>query len=113
MLLKEQLSKIESRMIRIKEAYINEIDTLEEYKENKSRLEIEKKKLEEQIQKYDTKKIETERKEKTYNLCKTAYEILSDPNQDFDRKDMISHQLFDKIIYDKKANTLTITYKGI
>ena len=113
MLLKEQLSKIESRMIRIKEAYINEIDTLEEYKENKSRLEIEKKKIEEQIQKYDTKKIETERKEKTYNLCKTAYEILSDPNQDFDRKDIISHQLFDKIIYDKKANTLTITYKGI
>lgn len=112
LLLKEQISRIESRMLRIKEAYINEIDTLEEYKENKSKLEKEKEHLEKQLKQYDIEKIETDRKEKTYNLCKTAYEILVDPNQEFERKDIIAHKLFDRIVYNKKENTLTITYKG-
>lgn len=110
-LLKNQLEKINSRMKRIKEAYLNEIDTLEEYKENKLKLEEEKQKIEERLKKCDLNKVENNRKEKIYSLCKTAYEILSDPNQSFESKDIIAHQLFDRIVFDKDNNTLTITYK--
>ena len=98
-------------MKRIKDAYLNEIDTLEEYKENKLRLEQEKQKIEDNLKNYDLNKIETSRKEETYSLCKTAYEILTDPNQSFESKDTIAHQLFDRIVYDKDNNTITITYK--
>ncbi len=110
-LLKNQLERINSRMKRIKDAYLNEIDTLEEYKENKLRLEQEKQKIEDNLKNYDLNKIETSRKEETYSLCKTAYEILTDPNQSFESKDTIAHQLFDRIVYDKDNNTITITYK--
>ncbi len=110
-LIKTQIQKLQNKKQRIKEAYINEIDSLQEYKENKSKIEHEEKLLKEKLSKYDLTKENKNRKEKTYNLCKTAYEILSDPKQQFETKDIIAHQLFDNIVFNRELNTLTITYK--
>lgn len=110
-LIKSQLDKLKTKRERIKEAYINEIDTLQEYKDNKKKLDKEEKNLKEELDKLDYENQKSQRKEKTYELCKTAYEILSDDNADDKVKDDIAHKLFDKIVYDKKNNTLTITYK--
>lgn len=110
-LINEQIKKLDNRKIRIKDAYINGIDSLEEYKENKEKIEVEYSLLRDKLNQLDVNKNKTIRKEKTYSLCKTAYEILSDPNESLEDKDIIAHQLFDKMIYDKERNTLTITYK--
>ena len=110
-LIKQQINKIISKKERIKEAYLNEIFTLDEFKTNKKELDAEQDKLESQLKQYDLIKIENDRKEKTYNLCKTAYELLSDPNESIENKDIIAHQLFDRIVYDRKQSTLYITYK--
>lgn len=100
------LNSIENKLIRIKEAYINGIDTLEEYKENKvklqSQLEIANKKI---------KETQIPSKKVIYKKCEQAYKIFKDPEVDKKIKFDISHELFDKIVYDKKNEKLIITYK--
>ena len=110
-LIQAQIDKIKHKRARIKDAYVNEVDTLEEYKENKKKLDREEKELKAELEKLNFENQKQQRKEKTYELCKTAYEILSDDTVDDKIKDDIAHKLFDRIVYDKKNNTLTITYK--
>ena len=40
-----------------------------------------------------------------------AYKLLSDKNVDEQIKYQVSHQLFEKIVYNKKENSIEITYK--
>ena len=100
------LKSIENKLVRIKEAYVNGIDTLEEYKENKaklqSQLEVANKKI---------KESQKPSKEVIYKKCEQAYKILSDPKAEKNLKSEISHNLFEKITYYKESNTLAITYK--
>ena len=60
---------------------------MEEYKENKKKLDNEEKQLKEQLKELNYKEKQEVRKEKTYELCKTAYEILSDEETSFELKD--------------------------
>ena len=110
-LLEESLKKLEIKKKRIKDAYINEIDTLEEYKENKSKLQKEEDNIKNRLNELNLEKQLENKKEDTYSLCKTAYEILKDEDVDFSIKDEIAHQLFEKIIFDKKNDTIEIYYK--
>ena len=105
------LKQLEAKEKRIKTAYSEGIDTLEEYKENKLNIQKEKSNLERELKKieYDSK-IENQ-KQQVYSKCANAYEILSDPNSDENTKYTISHELFDKIIYDKINQKITIYYK--
>ena len=100
------LKSIENKLVRIKEAYVNGIDTLEEYKENKS-------KLQNQLEVANKKIKESQKpsKEVIYKKCEQAYKILSDPKAEKNLKSEISHNLFEKITYYKESNTLAITYK--
>lgn len=110
-LIYKQLDKIKQKEKRIKEAYINEIDTIEEYKENKQKLKFELDKINKEIERLQTENKEDNRKEKIYKSSKQAYQILSDETVDEQIKYNISHQLFDKIVYNKEKNTIEITYK--
>ncbi len=110
-IIKKNIEKLKNKRERIKDAYINEIDTLEEYKENKKRIDNEEKQLKDQLKELNYKEKQEFRKEKTYELCKTAYEILSDETTSLEIKDDIAHRLFDHITYNKKENTLEIVYK--
>lgn len=105
------LKKIDDKFERIKIAYQNGIDSLEEYKLNKQKILSEKNQLEKKLSelKYQSK-LEF-KKEKVYTKCEAAYKILSDKNTDNQIKFDISHELFERIIYNKESNTLIITYK--
>ena len=48
-ILEDQIKKIDVKLQRIKEAYMNGIDTMEEYKENKQAVQEEKQHLEKQL----------------------------------------------------------------
>ena len=106
-----ELKKINTKMERIKNAYINEIDTLEEYKQNKQHLEKQKNKLNKQLLELRTNKVVQKEKESTYSKCEEAYKILTDNTVPDNIKYDIAHGLFDKIIYDKDNEELLIYYK--
>ena len=105
------LKKIDLKRERIKNAYINGIDSIEEYKKNKEFLIQEETTIQEQLEKLNYKKDLETREKKVYSKCAEAYKILSDDTIDKQIKFDISHELFDNIIYDKNENKIIITYK--
>lgn len=111
-LLSKSLEKIPGKEERIKIAYRDGIDTLEEYKENKQKLVEERqelllklKELKESIQG------PSEEEQNTYKKIYDVYELLNDPNIDIDTKYQTAHFLIEKIIYNRQEKTLKLTYK--
>lgn len=109
--IKRELKKFDSKMERIKIAYINEIDTLEEYKKNKEELEQQIQRLNKQLEELDSDSTIKKETEETYSKCAEAYKILTDEKTPYEIKYDIAHSLFDKIIYDKDNEELLIYYK--
>ena len=103
-----QLAKLPEKEMRAKEAYINGIDTLEEYKANKEAIESQRKVLEASLKKCK----KTENLESDFQVTlKTVYEKLIDENISDKEKFDISHTIIDKIEFDKSAQTLYLSYK--
>lgn len=103
-----QLAKLPEKEVRAKEAYLNGIDTLEEYKANKESIENQRKLLENSLNKNKKpQNVEKEFKEK----LKTVYEKLIDPEIEEKEKFELSHLIIDKIEFDKSAETLYLNYK--
>ena len=104
-----QLEKLPEKEARAKEAYLNGIDSLEEYKENKKNIENQKKLLEKNLKQFKkpVKNFDKELK----NQLKTFYEMLIDSKISMQQKYEISHLIIDSIIYEKATATLLLTYK--
>jgi DNA invertase Pin-like site-specific DNA recombinase len=106
-----QLEKLKEKESRIKEAYINGIDSIEEYKANKKDLQEQKEylnnKLIESKNGLSIKSSDAIMKEQ----LRSYYEILSNPNVEVQRKYEISHLLIDRIEFSKTASTLDLQYK--
>lgn len=110
-ILNSQLDSLEQKEKRVKIAYENGIDSLEEYKENKNRLENEKKKVISKIEELSNQNDIKTIREKIFKKCHDAYDILIDKEVSNSDKSLISHQLFEKIIYSKNEQKLLIYYK--
>lgn len=100
------LKSLENKLNRIKESYINGIDTLEEYKDNKNKLQQQIKIINDRIE-----QLKEPSKEVIFKKCEQAYKILSDEKTEKGLKSEVSHALFEKIVYYKDSETLAITYK--
>lgn len=105
------IQKQKNKLDRAKKAYLNEIDTLEEYKKNKDTITNEINNLEEQLKKLKYQSKKENRKKQVLNKCDEAYKILSDKDVSEQIKFDISHELFERIVYDKDNEKLIITYK--
>jgi len=108
-ILKDTLKSMSKKKKRIKEAYINGIDTLSEYRHNKFILEKEEKELEERISKIGQNSLDIKSKE-IYENGKKVYELLVDPNIEELEKYKIAHRLFEKIVFNNEMNELEIYY---
>lgn len=106
-----QLEKLKEKESRIKKAYINGIDTIEEYKNNKQDLLEQKEFLESKLKELTVTKNIKPKDEIIKENLKTFYEILSDKNIDMNRKYEISHLLIEKIEFSKPAQRLGLQYK--
>lgn len=98
-LLLKQIEFIKTKQDRIKSAYINGIDTLEEYQSNKKMLLEEENTLLNQLNKINEKKEDNSKliiKEHLQN----AYTILTDEKIEMDRKYTIAHELINKVEYE-------------
>jgi DNA invertase Pin-like site-specific DNA recombinase len=103
-----QLEKLPEKEARAKEAYINGIDTLEEYKANKENIENQRKLLEKSLKESEKpKNVEKQFKEK----LKTVYEKLIDENVDEQEKFELAHLIIENIDFDKSAETLYLKYR--
>lgn len=112
-ILKNSINKYNSRLERIEIAYMDGIDTLEEYKEKKKNILADIDKIKEQLNSINTKEYEIKKKDKVYKLCEYAHKVLKDPKIDFKIKEKVANELFDKIIYSKEENTLYVYFKEL
>lgn len=104
-----QLQKLPEKLSRAKEAYINGIDSLEEYKLNKANLEKQKAELENKIKEVSQKQVSTA---SDFNkVLETLYEKLTSDKVTMQEKFNLSHIFIDTIIYDKATNSLHLSYK--
>lgn len=105
--LQKELSKLESREKRIREAYESEIDTLEEYKANKERLTASRLKLNSQIENLlhdqEAPEIDTE---KILREIKSVNDILKNPDVGYEEKGLLIRSVVDQIVYDKEEGKM-------
>ena len=109
--LNEALKKNEAKSIRIKEAYQDGIDTIDEYKQNKLKLEEEKQNLKDQLINLKDTLQGLNTDEPINKKLEHAYELLTDESIDVDVKYKTSHFLINEVVYNKKEKTLTLEYK--
>lgn len=107
-LLKEQLQRLSQKEARIKEAYRNGVDTLEEYKENKDLLQAERKKLESQLKEKTV--IDIDYSPVVLDHIRTAVDVLKNPEADYDKKAAAIRSVVEKIIYDRSSDSLSVYY---
>lgn len=103
------INSLEEKELRIKKSYINGIDTLDEYKQNKAILIKEKENLKNKLLKLEKPSIENHKKEIIEN-GKKIYEIIMDDKVSLKEKNDVINKLINKVEYDKDPNNLIIYY---
>ncbi len=97
---------------RARDAYINGIDTMEEYKKNKLRLQEERQRLEEKLALLSPIKPNlspSEVKQLMQKRLKSVYDVLLS-NADIPTKNSTLKNVVEKIIYNKETDTVKLYY---
>lgn len=105
--LQKQLEKLPAKESRIKEAYRNGIDTLEEYRENKEAIQKERETINKQLEallppKDNIINIESKMRKRILSV----YDILKSDDFDNVKKNEALRSIAEKIVYKKEENTL-------
>ena len=106
---KKELEKLNSREIRIREAYENEIDTLEEYKARKQQLQAERERLNDLILsvKKAPKNDETKDRLELMKKIQTVYDVIKSPAIDYEVKGTFIRSVVEEIVWNRAENTLS------
>ena len=106
--LKSQLKKETAKIDRIKAAFENGIDSIEEYKENKARINQSIEAIEAQLAQSDTPK---EISVDIRSQISEAYAVATDSTLSEDLKNSFLRDLIDKIVFDSTTKGIEIFYK--
>jgi DNA invertase Pin-like site-specific DNA recombinase len=113
-LIQEALTRLETKERRIKEAYENEVDTLEEYKDNKCRLQAERKSLLTSLERLHQEQPDFSNqiahKQKLLAEIATIYDFVLDPNVSNEDKGNALRRVLKKIVFDRKTSVFTFFY---
>ena len=112
-LLKEALERVAVKERRIRDAYENGIDTIEEYRENKKRLQTERNQLTEELeglQSLSDPDSQGGGKARLLERIQTIYQTLSDPDVDFETKGAAIRRVIKYIVYDRSTKTFRFYY---
>ena len=104
--LEAELDRIATREERIRLAFENEVDTLEEYKQNKERLRKVRDDILNQINNLDEDDENVTSKEDVLKNVKTVYDVIKNDEIDYDTKGSFMRSLVEDIVYDKKSGKL-------
>ena len=108
----EQLESLTGKEERIKASYREGIDTLEEYKANKAIIQKERESLEQQLKelKKAAHKPDQDPADAMLQKVRSVYDILISNNYTYVQKNEALKQIIDKIIYDRKNDSLKIYF---
>ena len=109
--LNDRLDKLDLRERRIKDAYQDGIDTLEEYKENKRLLECARKTVTDRLEKIRANSLQPAVQGRNIKQIESVYALLNDSGMDLEIKYKTAHFLINRIVYKKLENILEIEYK--
>lgn len=112
--LEKQLQKVENKGKRIKAAYLNEIDTLEEYKANKAALLEERATIEKNIKLLTVSKAEMSKEEmdkKMKQNISALLAVLQDDSADYVQKGNMMRNVVDHIVFDRGNTSLDMFLK--
>lgn len=112
--LEKQLQKVENKGKRIKAAYLNEIDTLEEYKANKAALLEERATIEKNIKLLTVSKAEMSKEEmdkKMKQNISALLAVLQDDSADYVQKGNMMRNVVDHIVFDRGNTRLDMFLK--
>ena len=110
-ILKEQLKRNAEKFDRIKEAYRNGVDTLEEYRENKRLVQEEKEIIEKQLEEAAADSPEPESLENNLlEQVKNVYDIIRSDAVDNTAKNEILKSVIEKIVYNRDTDELKVYY---
>ena len=112
--LQEALDRIATKEQRIREAYENEIDTLEEYKQNKIRLNTEREQLTSALEQLRKKTQQEDAlppsQEEVLSKVSYVYGVLSDPDVDNETKGNALRAICKKIVFNRETRHFTFYY---
>ena len=106
-----QLEALTAKFQRIKTAYQDGIDTLEEYKANKIFLDTEKEKLSTKLIQLKETILTASDKQSMEKRIEDIHALLTDDSIDLEIKYQAAHFLIGKITYERGAKTLRLEYK--
>lgn len=106
--LQQALEHLAVREARVKMAYENGIDTLEEYGANKKRLAEERQSLQKELDRVLTPAAppETISKEDFRKEIKNINDILKNPEEPAEKKGLLLRSIVDRIVYEKASGTM-------
>ena len=109
-ILKESYEKLSGKEKRIKAAYQDGIDTLEEYKENKTLLQKEKDRIRKRLDELEAQNASEETTDHTGEMLLRVTNLVEilESNATKETKAAALRSICDKIVYDKKSENLDI-----
>ena len=110
--LEAALSRLAVKESRIRDAYENGIDTLEEYRDNKNRILKERDELNAQLAelKSGPARNEEEDRKTLQSRIQNTIDLLQNPNVDYEVKGNALRGIVKKIVYDKEHGKLKCYY---
>lgn len=105
-----QIEKLKEKEMRIKEAYRNGVDTLEEYKENKRILQCEADTLQSELEKLEIDRPATNDEDHMLGQVKNVYEIMIS-DADVEIKSDALKSIVDTMTYDQETKILRVKYR--
>lgn len=104
--LEAELDRIATREERIRLAFENEVDTLEEYKRNKERLQKDREDILMQLENLNKNNEDTKTKSDVLKNVQTVYDVIKNDAIDYGTKGIFMRSLVEDIVYDKKNSKL-------
>ena len=108
--LKALLAASDTRLARAREAYLNGVDTLEEYNEAKRLLQQQREKIQSELDGLTQSNIDAEALPAIKQGIAGLLDTLRDPNLDMRAKHAAAHGMIQSITYDRAAGTMVFQY---
>ena len=109
-LLELQISKLDQRSERLRAAYLDGIDTLEEYKVNRQMLDNERVRLSEKLAAIQKTPGETVSPKKMLERIKDVRDILDSNEYSMQEKNAAIKTIIEKIVFFKAENRIQVFY---
>lgn len=109
--LEKEIEKVAVREQRVKYAYENGIDTLEEYKENRLRLREQRRKLEQELEELKSKDEEEEAlpsitRDEVLTEIRSVNDLLQNPDVPYEEKGVLIRTIVDQIVFDRESGKM-------